>query len=192
MTPTRLLAPLLLPLAVLACAAPETAGPPELVYAPAGTPIRLVNTVDGVESETRITASVARGLRGAFVRADGTVGSFYPGCWDCGAPAEIEEDLYAALWPLAPGKEVGFLRSAPDGTRARIVISVVGPETVETEAGRFETWRLAGRMTMLTGASLTAEVTAWWAPDPGWVVKAEGRDSAGKILASEVAAFGVP
>lgn len=166
--------------------------PARLIYAPAGTQITLANVVDGQTSQTQITVAPPSGFRGAFTRADGTQGGFYPGCWGCGGAMRIEEDAYAALWPLETGKSTGFLRTAPDGQKARVVIRVAGNQVIETPAGTFETYLLEGRVEHLTGPRFSATVRAWWAPDPGWVVRAEGSDSAGKQLASEVTAFSEP
>ena len=189
---------LLLPVLLLACAesggldASGRGAPAPLLYAPERTGVVLSNTVNDKVSESRITVGRATGPRGVFIRSDGTQGSFYPGCWNCGGAMQIEEAQYAALWPLETGKTVSFLRTAPDGAKARVVIRVAGRERVETKAGSFETFRLDGRLTSLTGPEFTAQVRAWWAPKPGWVVKAEGSDSQGARLASEVAAFSNP
>ncbi|MEM7506327.1 MAG: hypothetical protein AAF415_06245 [Pseudomonadota bacterium] len=166
--------------------------PAPLDYADPGTRITLANQVDGVASETEITAAPPLGLQGAFTRADGSTGSFYPGCWGCGAPNRIEEDLYAALWPLETGKQVTFLRTEGDGTQARVVIRVAGVERIETRAGRFDTYLLKGQISNITGARWSAQVDAWWAPEPGWVVKAEGSDSAGRSLLSEAVTILAP
>ena len=116
-------------------------------------------------------------------------GRFYPGCWGCGDPNRIEADRYAALWPLETGKQVSFLRTEPDGSQDRVVISVAGIERIETPAGGFDTYLLRGRITSVTGPQWSAQVDAWWAPDPGWVVRASGRDSDGRELSSEVKAI---
>ena len=117
-----------------ACAAPElpplaqdpAAASPALAYAPPGTRITLANSVNGRPSETRITVAGASGPRGSFVAEDGHAGGVYPGCWDCGLPMRIDEAAYAALWPLAPGKQTAFIRTSPDGSRARVLIRVGG------------------------------------------------------------------
>ncbi|MFK7945225.1 MAG: hypothetical protein AB8B85_20245 [Paracoccaceae bacterium] len=190
----RFLSILLLP-ALLSCtpqAGLDTSGrgaPAPLVYAPEGTLIRLSNTVNGQVSESRITAGRALGPQGALIRSNGTQGSFYPGCWDCGGGMQIEEALYTALWPLETGKIASFIRTAQDGNKARVVIRVAGREQVETPAGSFDTYLLEGRVQHLTGPQYEANVRAWWASDPGWVVKAQGSDSAGTSLASEVVEF---
>ena len=185
-----------LPLAVLAACAPQagldTSGrgdPAPLVYAPAGTQILLSNTIDGQVSETRITAGRPVGAKGALVRADGSQGSFYPGCWSCGGGMVIEEAQYAALWPLETGKIASFIRTSSAGEKARVVIRVAGREAIETPAGSFDTYLLEGKVQHLTGAPYDAQVRAWWAPDPGWVVKATGSDSKGRNLSSEVVEF---
>ena len=98
----------------------------------------------------------------------------------------IEEAKYAALWPLETGKEAAFLRTAPDGNKARVVIKVAGTQTIETPAGTFDTYLLDGRIEHLTGPRYSAQVRAWWAPGPGWVVRAEGGDSQGSTLSSQV------
>ncbi|MEM1299148.1 MAG: hypothetical protein AAGH68_07680 [Pseudomonadota bacterium] len=185
-------------LALAACtpqAGLDTSGrgdPAPLVYAPEGTQIRLSNTIDGQVSESAITAGRAFGPRGALVRADGTQGAFYPGCWNCGGSMVIEEAQYAALWPLETGKTAAFLRTAPNGDKARVVIRVAGRETLETPAGSFDTYLMEGRVNHLTGAAYDANVKAWWAPDPGWVVRATGSDSTGRSLSSEVVSFTLP
>lgn len=166
--------------------------PAPLVYAAAGTAIVLANTVADQRTESSITAGVPSGPRGAFIRPDGSEGAFYPGCWDCGGAMQVDEAAYAALWPLETGKSTSFVRTAPDGSKARIVISVAGTEVIETPAGRFQTYVLDGQTVHLTGARYSANVRAWWAPDPGWVVRAEGRDSTGIARASEVTALTGP
>ncbi|MEO1490603.1 MAG: hypothetical protein AAFV19_00435 [Pseudomonadota bacterium] len=166
--------------------------PAPLVYAAAGTEIALQNIVDGQTTQTRITVSKPAGLRGAFARPDGTVGAVYPGCWGCGGSVQIEEALYGALWPLETGKQVTFLRTALDGTKARAVIRVAGIETIRTEAGTYRTYRLDGQINALTGPAYQASVRAWWAPDPGWVVRAEGSDSSGRRLTSVVTEIKAP
>jgi hypothetical protein len=168
------------------------AASPALDYAPPGTGITLANSVNGRPSETRITVAGASGPRGSFVAEDGHVGGVYPGCWDCGVPMRIDEAAYAALWPLAPGKQVAFLRTAADGSQARVLIRVAGRETVETPAGTFDAWLLDGRVENVTGPRHSAQVRAWWAPDPGWVVRAEGGDSLGNTLTSEAVAIDLP
>ena len=163
--------------------------PARLTYAAPGTRIVLVNQANGQSSQTNITAGQPAGLRGAYTRDDGAAGGFYPGCWGCGGAMQIEEDKYAQLWPLETGKAVSFLRTAPDGNKARVVIRVAGSETIDTPAGTFETYLLDGRIEHLTGARYSAQVRAWWAPGPGWVVKAEGGDSQGSTLSSQVIEF---
>ena len=163
--------------------------PASLTYAPAGTRIVLVNQANGQSTQTNITAGQPTGLRGAYTRDDGASGGFYPGCWGCGGGMQIEEAKYGQLWPLETGKTVSFLRTAPDGNKARVVIRVAGSETIETPAGNFETYLLDGRIEHLTGPRYSAQVRAWWAPGPGWVVKAEGGDSQGSTLSSQVVEF---
>lgn len=163
-----------------------------LVYAAPGTQIRLVNSANGAQSESRIRAGAPTGLRGAYTTEDGRFGSFYPGCWGCGDGMTIEEEKYAQLWPLEVGKQVVFLRTAGDGNKARVVIRVAGQETVTTASGSYNAFMLDGRIENLSGPRYSAQVRAWWAPAPGWVVKAEGGDSAGNTLSSEVAEFVVP
>ena len=184
-------------LALAACGpAPDaprpSSGPPDLVYAPAGTRISLENTVNGDASRSRITLTEPAGLRAGFVDEDGQTGSAYPGCWGCGGAMVIDEAAYAALWPLEAGKQVTFLRTAPDGQTARVFIRVAGRETVETPAGSFDAWMLDGRIENVTGPRYSAQVRAWWAPDPGWVVRAEGGDSQGNTLSSRVAGIDRP
>ena len=190
---------LLLPLLLIAACAPvggtdtsPVGNQTLLAYARPGTGITLENKVNGETTTTRITAGQARGPRGAYTDASGKAGGFYPGCWGCGGNMVIEEASYAALWPLEQGKRVAFLRTAPDGKRSRMVITVVGTERITTSAGSFETWVLDGRLESLDGAKYSAQVRAWWAPAPGWVVRAKGGDSLGNTLASEVVKFDRP
>ncbi len=163
--------------------------PARLLYAEAGTQITLESAANGTPTETEITVVNAAGPQGRFRRADGTEGSFYPACWACGAPNTIEEALYSQLWPLETGKQVSFLRTSPDGQEARVFIRVSGIEDVTTPAGTFETYQLDGRIEHLTGPRYSAQVRAWWAPGPGWIVKAEGGDSRGATLSSQVTKF---
>ena len=166
--------------------------PAPLAYAAPGTRITLANQTDGQANETTITVMAPEGALGRFTRPDGSVGGFFPGCWGCGAPNVIEEGLYAGLWPLETGKEAVFLRTEPDGSKDRVVISVAGTERIETPAGRFDTYLLRGRITAITGPEWSAEVSAWWAPEPGWVVKATGSDSGGRRLTSEAIRITAP
>ena len=166
-------------------------GPVQLYYAPTGTQIKLLNASNGKTSESNITVAAPAGLRGAYSSASGG-GGFYPGCWGCGGSMQIEEAKYAALWPLETGKNVAFLRTSPDGQKARVIIRVAGTQKIETAAGKFDTYILDGRIEHLTGPRYSAQVRAWWAQDPGWVVKAEGGDSQGNTLSSEVAAVRLP
>ncbi|MEM7059978.1 MAG: hypothetical protein AAF557_20545 [Pseudomonadota bacterium] len=164
----------------------------QLTYAAPGTQIRLLNSANGKTTETRITAGAPTGLRGAYTTDDGRFGSFYPGCWGCGDGMTIEEEKYARLWPLEIGKQVVFLRTAADGQKARMVIRVAGTETVETASGTYQAYLLDGRIENITGPRYSAQVRAWWAPGPGWVVKAEGGDSQGNTLSSQVAGLILP
>ncbi len=166
--------------------------PAPLVYAAAGTEIALQNVIDGQSSQSRITVVDTIGLRGAFTRTNGTPGGVYPGCWGCGGTMRIEEALYGALWPLETGKQVTFVRTAPDGTKARAVIRVAGSEVIKTPAGTFRTYRLDGQINSLTGPAYQASVQAWWASDPGWVVQATGSDSDGRRLSSKVVEIKAP
>lgn len=167
-------------------------GPAQLVYAPVGTQLKLLNASNGVTSETELTVKASSGLRGAYTTSTGKTGGFYPACWLCGGDMQIEVGKYAALWPLETGKSVAFLRTSPDGQKARIVIRVSGTQTIETPAGSFDTYILDGRVEHLTGPRYSAQVRAWWAQDPGWVVKAEGGDSQGSTLSSQVASIDLP
>jgi hypothetical protein len=166
--------------------------PASLTYAAPGTQFLLENIVDGARSEQAVTAGPATGLRGAYTNSSGQPGGFYPGCWGCGGTAQIEEDLYARLWPLETGKQVGFLRTSSDGNRARVIIRVAGTERLETPMGDIDTFKLEGRLQGLTGPEYTANVEAWWAPDPGWVIRAVGSDSQGRSLSSKVIAITSP
>ncbi|MEM9138306.1 MAG: hypothetical protein AAGB15_00620 [Pseudomonadota bacterium] len=166
--------------------------PVQLAYAEPDTRINLVSAANGQTSETTITVLPTTGLRGAYRGADGSQGSFYPGCWGCGTGMTIEEEKYASLWPLEIGKQAVFLRTAPDGQQARMQIRVSSFETVSTPAGEFEAYALDGRIEHITGPRYSAQVRAWWAPGPGWVVKAEGGDSRGNTLSSQVAEIARP
>ena len=163
-----------------------------LAYAAPGTRIFLQNDVNGQASTTQITAGQSTGARGAYVGADGRTGGFYPGCWGCGGEMMIDEAAYRALWPLEKGKRTVFLRTAPNGEKARIVITVAGSERLTTPAGTFDTFILDGRLETLDGARYSAQVRAWWAPGSGWVVRARGGDSRGNTLSSEVTKFVLP
>ncbi len=161
--------------------------PAPLAYALPGTIFKLANTVNGVAKSVTVIAEQPEGFRGRAITPEGQRTYFYPGCYECGTDMRIDETEYARLWPLETGKAVAFVRESADGTTARVLISVAGTETIETPAGRFETYRLVGRVQSLTGPRKTALVLAWWAPEVGWVVRAEASDSAGNEIASEVA-----
>ncbi len=187
---------LLLPVLLIAACAPVPGSDDDpvgndvlLAYARPGTVIELENKVNGETSRTRITAGQSRGPRGAYSDQSGKAGGFYPGCWGCGGEMVIDEASYAALWPLEKGKRVAFLRTAPDGKKSRMVITVAGTERITTPAGTFDTWILDGRLESVDGPTYSAQVRAWWAPGPGWVIRAKGGDSLGNTLASEVVAF---
>ncbi|MEM7423974.1 MAG: hypothetical protein AAF334_09640 [Pseudomonadota bacterium] len=160
--------------------------PAPLFYAPPGTQLLLRNTIDGEAKTQQIAVEPPRGPRGAYRDSDGRSGGFYPGCWGCGGEALIQEEAYRALWPLETGKQTTFIRRTPDGVEARVLIRVAGVQVVRTEAGTFQTFLLDGRIEHLTGPRFSAQVKAWWAPDPGWVIRAEGGDSGGSTLVSEV------
>lgn len=188
---------LILPLVLMLAACDAPLGSPEnpvgndvlLAYAPEGTRIVLENRVNGEVTRQTITAGRPRGPRGAYTDASGRTGGFYPGCWGCGGDTVIDEAAYAALWPLAKGNRVAFLRTEADGKRARMVITVAGTETITTPAGTFETYILDGRLENVDGTPYSAQVRAWWAPGPGWVIRARGGDSLGNALSSEVVEF---
>lgn len=163
--------------------------PALLAYAAPGTQIVLENKVNDIVGRTRITAGEARGPRGAYVGEDGKPGGFYPGCWGCGGDRIIDEEAYRRLWPLEKGKRAVFERISPNGDKARVAITVAGNERITTPAGTFDTWILVGRVEHLTGPVYSAQVRAWWAPGPGWVVRARGGDSNGSAFSSEVVEF---
>jgi len=169
-----------------------SAAPARLEYAPPGTVITLLDSDNGATSESRITVAPPTGYRGTYTTDNGNTGSFYPGCWACGGDNLIETGKYAQLWPLETGKNVAFLRDSPDGLKARVVIRVIGTETIETAAGRFDTYVLDGRVEHLTGPRHSAQVRVWWARDPGWVVQVEGSDSDGNVLTSKVTSIQLP
>ena len=169
-----------------------SAAPARLDYAPTGTVITLVDTENGESSETRITVAPSIGFRGAYTTVNGSAGGFYPGCWACGGDNLIEAVKYAQLWPLETGKNVSFLRDSPDGLKARVLIQVTGSETIETQAGIFDTYVLDGTVEHLTGPRYSAKVRAWWARNLGWVVRAEGGDSDGYVVSSEVTSVRLP
>lgn len=168
------------------------APPARLVYAPPGTVITLLDTENGERYETQITVAPPAGFRGAYTTVNGDTGGFYPGCWACGGDNLIESDLYARLWPLETGKSAAFLRSSTNGLQARVLITVIGSETIETQAGVFDTYVLDGRVEHLSGPRYSAQLKAWWTRDPGWVVKAEGSDSDGFQISSEVTSIRLP
>lgn len=186
-----------LSLALVACAPQglDSSGhgaPAPLVYATPGTRIALLSTVDGETTRTEITVGLPAGARGSFTRGDGSTGWLYPGCWGCGGDVTIDEAAYRGLWPLETGKRVQFDRADPDGQMHRISIRVAGTERIETAAGSFDTYLLDGRIETVSGPRFAAHVRAWWAPDPGWVVRAEGGDSKGSVLTSEAVSISRP
>lgn len=168
------------------------AAPARLDYAPTGTVITLVDTENGEASETWITVAPSIGFHGAYTTVNGGTGRFYPGCWACGGDNLIETEKYAQLWPLETGKSVSFLRDSPDGLKARVLIQVTGSETIETRAGIFDTYVLDGTVEHLTGERYSAKIRAWWARNLGWVVRAEGSDSDGYVVSSEVTLVKLP
>jgi len=165
---------------------PIKGDPARLIYADPGTRITVANTVNGATRETTLTAIWSLGARGKYRDEDGREDSFLPGCWGCGDGTELDEDAYAALWPLEEGKAVRFLRTGRDGEVAEVEIRVAGRQSVTTAAGTYEAYLLDGRIENRTGPTYSAQVRAWWAPAPGWVIKAEGGDSRGNTLSSEV------
>ncbi len=189
MTLTRLAAAACLLLA--ACGTPGK-DPGTIRYAESGTQIALSNVVDGQVGTALITVGSSSGTEGSYVGADGQTGTFYPGCWGCGGDVEIEREKYDALWPLAPGKSVEFMRTGPDGSQAKVTIRVVGNEKIETGAGFFDTVLLESRMESTSGAPWTAVLRTWWSDKLGWAIKSEGEDSRGTTLSSEVVRFVPP
>lgn len=163
-----------------------------LAYAAPGTEIEIENTINGDVSRSVITAATPVGARGAYLDQDGTPGDYYPGCWDCGGDSVIDEEAYRKLWPLAIGNRAVFTRTRPNGETARVVIAVTESGQITTPAGTFDTWILQGRVEHLTGPAYSAQIRAWWAPGPGWVVRARGGDSAGNAFATEVVRFVFP
>lgn len=162
-----------------------------LAYAPTGTEIVIENTINQTTERVRLTAGTHVGARGAFVGEDGTESTFYPACWGCGG-TRIDESAYRALWPLEKGKRASFTRTAANGDTARVEIVVAGEERLTTPAGTFDTWILEGRVEQISGPPYSAQVRAWWAPGPGWVIRARGGDSDGNAFSSEVIDFDFP
>ena len=159
-----------------------------LAYAPPGTEIVLESTINNEISRSRLTAGDHRPPRGAYLAEDGSQRNFYPACWGCG-DKQIDEAAYGTLWPLETGKFASFLRIAATGETARVIVRVAGKERLATPAGTFDTWILEGRVESETGPAYSAQVRAWWAPGPGWVVRARGGDSEGNAFSTEVLEF---
>lgn len=161
-------------------------------FAEDGTQIELSNIVDGVPSSTVITVADASGTEGRYLAADGSVGTFFPGCWGCGGEMQIEREVYDTLWPLQPGNSVSFLRTGPGGDQAQVTIRVTGRERVETPAGFFETKVLSSTIESRSGDAWSAEMRTWWSEQLGWAVRSQGNDSRGTSIFSEIVRVSPP
>lgn len=172
---------------VIALHAPP--GPAQLLYAPVGTRIVMLNTVNGAPAEAQLTVERANGIFGAYVNGDGQPGAYLPGCWGCSGDMEIEAERYSALWPLEKGKSVQFLRVAPSGQVADVTIRVDGQAELETPLGTFDTVILDGRVEHVGGPRYSAQIRSWWAPGLGWVIRSTGGDSRGNTVESQIVDF---
>lgn len=164
--------------------------PAPLAYAAPGTKISYsrkgVNRGNRSSVNRSIEILETETARGRYKRPDGSTGSIYPGCFACGGDRQIEEDKYAALWPLEVGKEVTFLRWRAAGSKSQITIIVSGTETVTTPAGTFDTYVLTGKIKNIEGNRWSASVTDWWAPSVGWIVKKQTKETDGDFSKLEV------
>ena len=175
---------------VIALRAP--AGPAQLLYAPVGTRIVMLNEINGSPTESTITVDRAEGIFGAFLDGNRRPGAYLPGCWGCSGDSEIEAERYARLWPLVPGNAVSFVRASPSGQVAEVSIRVAGRAKVETVLGAFDTYILDGRIEHVNGPRYSAQLRSWWAPGLGWVIKTTGGDSRGNTVESQIVDFSHP
>lgn len=200
MNPTRLIAIAVAMLALAACnstrnpadqpaLAPKTAAAPvtEHYGLKPGTIIEWKRTRDEQVDTPSSKVIGTKGLAIVRERADGSSGYIVPFCWGCvvNNPSwrytyRFDEEKYGALWPLAVGKSTTFTRIRSDNGRSWThTLTVAAKETLRTPAGTFDAYRVTGRVA-LNGGDWNALATYWWAPEVGYIVKAESQQSLGQ------------
>ena len=89
--------------------------PAPLAYAAPGTKLSYSWVSNRDSKSQTIEILEPEGVRGQFKNPNGSTSSLYFGCFACGGTRVIEEDKYAALWPLEVGKEVALVRTRANG-----------------------------------------------------------------------------
>jgi len=122
---------------------------------------------------------------------NGKESSAYTVClWCSSRGAEINEKVYATLWPLTVGKSVTIDRASGRGSWTNKII-VEGTEKITLAFGAIDTYRVVNKSTSATG-SWEGERIYWYAPSIGWIVKHKHSDNEGKAYAWEVTGITKP
>lgn len=103
--------------------------------------------------------------------------SAYLLCMSCARrDTEIDEKIYASLWPLTVGKKVTIDRVSGRGAWVN-VITITGTEKLKTNFGTLDTYRVISKSES-ANSDWWGNRDYWYAPSVGWVVKFvyEGRD----------------
>jgi hypothetical protein len=95
-----------------------------------------------------------------------------------------DESKLASLWPLKAGKTVQFVQHR-DNDAWRQTIKVLGAETLDTPAGRFDTFVVEREARGLGTTNFVATYTYWYAPNPGAIVKFDVHQKAGAAVAEK-------
>ena len=143
-------------------------------------------TRDGAAATSSSRIIGTKGLTIERARANGSIGYVVPFCWGCVVNDKnyphrfrIEEEKYAALWPLEIGKSVTFTRTRSDNEHSwDHTITVTGKEKVTVPAGTYEAFQVTTSVTH-NGGDWNAHTTHWWAPEVGYIVQGESQRSRG-------------
>ncbi|HKX08102.1 MAG TPA: DUF3108 domain-containing protein, partial [Stellaceae bacterium] len=95
-----------------------------------------------------------------------------------------DESKLTSLWPLKVGKTVQFVQHR-DNNEWRQTIKVLGTETIDTPAGRFDTFVVQRDARGLGNTNFAATYTYWYAPSPGAIVKFDVHQKAGAAVAEK-------
>jgi len=89
--------------------------------------------------------------------------------WCLNRGAEIDEKVYAKLWPLTVGKKVKIDRVSGRGSWTN-EITVTGTEKLKTAFGTIDTYRIISKSES-TNSDWWGNRDYWYAPSVGWTVK---------------------
>jgi len=141
------------------------------------------------DGERRITIDKATGLQVRWRKNERLYENMTLFCWACGRGISVERTQVAAIYPLISGKIVGFRRHKGDRAWTDTVF-VMGTETIDTPAGRFDTYVVQTRSESDEG--WTGMRTAHYAPSLGWVVRVTKEQSGRKPTSCELEAVAEP